>query len=232
MKAVDEALVNRVERSELLRALKAHEYAASGLRSKLGLVSREKFVDVPPDEIKADGLTRMRTDQIDRLFEAGRINHDQRSAALKFRTIWEAMGRGLYPGPTGGIVGTKSKGTFRHPLERMSPREFYIWVREYKPWANGPGAKTAIDRPSHSFKKSYLAVAYAVIVDNFGPHQLEQIWPISRGNGVVVQALQIGLGKWNHVEYDGAVDLEDVREHMLAAARTKIEETRPTRKAS
>src|SRR4051812_11025777 len=89
---------NRIERAELQRALNIHEKAAANIRSKLGLQLTEKFETVMPSEVKADGITRMRTDQIDRLYERGTLSMDQRAAALKIRTVWEAMSRGLYPG--------------------------------------------------------------------------------------------------------------------------------------
>ncbi len=230
MKAIDDDTINRVERNEQMRALAAHERKAAELRSALGLLQREKYESVAPISLPADGITRMRTDQIDRLYDSGKINVDQRAAALKIRTVWEAMSRGLYPGPTGGIVGTKSRGRFRHPLERMSNRDFFIWIKEYKPWANGPASKTAIrcGRGDH-FQRSYLQVCYAVVVDNYGPHQLEQEWPVNRGKGVITRALQAGLGAWRHVEYDGNADLEDLREEIIATSVAKVESARPAR---
>lgn len=236
MKQVSLADCDRIERADLQRALSLHEKAAAELRSKLGLVLRETQT-LAPHSIPQDGISRLRTDQIDRLYDRSVISVDERAAALKIRTIFEAMGRGLFPGAADRMVGTKSRGSFRHPLERMSNREFFIWSQEYKPWANGPAAKMSIDREaadsegvSFNFRKSYLQVCYAVIVDNLGPSQLEDVWPIPRGKGVVARALKVGLSKWRHVEYDAAVDLEDLREDIIAAARAKIEAARPPSK--
>lgn len=238
MKAVDDALLNRVERNEKIRALKAHEDAAADLRSDLGLLTREKYVTIDPIDAAAvnaaDGVTRMRTDQIDRLYNAGKLSPDQRAAALKIRTVWEAMSRGLFPGGAfGGIVGTKSRGSFRHPLERMSGKEFFIWAKEYKPWANGKSAKTALRRETRidgrkdEFRKTFVQVCYHVVVDNYGPAQLERMWPISRGNGVIVLALQRGLSNWKHLEYDPEENLEDLRAEILSEARARIESVHP-----
>lgn len=220
MKAVDAALVNRVERNEMLRALHAHEAAAAALRSDLGFVQREVFENITPDHLPPDGVTRMRTDQIDRLFESGKINGDQRAAALKFRTIWEAISRGLFASSSSGGGGTRGSGTYRHPLERMSETELAIWFLEYKPWANGPAAKTAISRGG--FKISFLQLCYNVIIDNFGPSQLEAKWPISRGNSVVVKALRHALGSWQHVECEDYDSLLAMRSQIMKDDRNKI----------
>lgn len=230
MKALTDEIINRVERSELIRALASHERKAAELRSQLGLVTREayKSVDVATDPVEK--IKRMRTDQIDRLYEAGKINIDHRAAALKIRTVWEAMARGLFPGAaSGNMVGTKSRGTFRHPLERMSNREFFIWVMEYKPWATGPAAKTAIHHAPSHFKISYLQVCYNVIVDGYGPSQLERQWPVTKGKGVIVSLLRRGLGFWKHIEYDGSNDLEELRREISEAMLKRVDGLQPKR---
>jgi len=243
MKAVTDDLVNRVERNSMVRALKVHETAVAQLRSKLGLVVREKFEAIEPISIETDGITRMRTDQIDKLHEAGKINEDARAAAFKMRRVWEAMARGLYKGVStiGNSGGGGGRGSFRHPLERMSDQDFFIWAMEYKPWASGPAAAMAFNKPiivktmnaseqkscngnnvTSRFQKSYLAVCYAVVIDNYGPHQLERLWPISRGNGAIVNALRLGLGMWQHKDFHDSDDLTKTRHAMLAEAKARL----------
>lgn len=227
MKAVTDDLVNRVERNELVRALHLHEKKAAELRSKLGFVVRET-VNIDPAIEPVDPISRMRTDQIDRLYEKGKINADQRAAALKIRTVWEAMGRGLFPsGSFGSGGGTKSRGTFRHPLERMTNREFFIWIKEYRPWATGAAAKVAINHSQTGFRISFMQICYHVAVDGFGPTQLERQWPVTRGKGVVTDLLRRGLSTWEHIEYYADAGLEDARQEILKTARSRIEEVHP-----
>lgn len=233
MKAVDDAMVSRIERNEKMRALTAHERKSAELRSELGLLLREKYVSIDIKDSREPEVVRMRTDQIDRLFDAGKISQDQRAAALKFRVVWEAMGRGLFPSASGvgDGGGTKAKGSFRHPLERMNQREFFIWIHEYRPWANGYAAKTAIANPRERFQKSYLQLSYAVIIDNYGPNQLEQIWPVPQGKGVLTSALREGLSRWEHKDYEPTSDLEDIRRAMVSEARARIDEVHPRKSA-
>lgn len=231
MKAVTDDVLNRVERNELVRALTLHEKKAAELRSRLGFVQRESYVNVEPTE-PPEQISRMRTDQIDRLYEKGKINADQRAAALKIRTVWEAMARGLFPGASGTMVGTKSRGTFRHPLERMTNREFFIWIKEYRPWATGDAAKVAINHSETGFQISYMRVCYHVVVDGYGPSQLERLWPVAKGKGVVTDLLRRGLASWKHIEYDAEIDVEKLRQEILDAARARIEQTLPMRHRS
>ena len=228
--AVADLDVVKIDRAGRLRTLKSLENQAAKLRSELGLVQREAYATVAPEEIKPDGVSRLRTDQIDRLHETGKINQDQRAAALKFRTVWEAMSRGLYPGGHSEIVGTKSRGSYRHPLERMTEKELAIWFLEYRPWANGPAAKTAIDKGG--FKKSYLQICYAIIIDNYGPAQIERMWPISRGNNVIVPLFRTALNFWKHVDVYDAVELMKSRDEMMTEAASRLVDLRPTRRTS
>lgn len=230
MNAVDGALANKVDRNALVRALNLHEKAAQDIRSRLGFVVRETYQNVDPADAAVDGLTRMRTDQLDRLYEAGKINMEQRAAAQKIRIVWESMGRGLFPGASavGGMVGTKSRGSFRHPLERMSEREFFIWIKEYVPWANGQAAKTAVHHSDTGFKISFARVCYHVVVDNLGPSQLERAWPVAKGHGAVVSLLRQGLSSWKHLEFDDeAGELEEHRQALLAQARARLTAVHP-----
>lgn len=249
MKAVDADTIKNVERNHWARGLRAAEAAAAEFRSKLGLVTREKFQTVEPSEIIPDGVTRMRSDQITRLYEAGKINEDARSAALKMRKVWEAMARGLYQGvgQIGGSGGGKSRGSYRHPLERMTSYEFFIWAMEYKPWANGPAARLAFHTPveiskragspsargtvTSVFKRSYLHVCYAVVVDNIGPHQLERQWPIVQKKGAIVDALREGLGHWKHQEWRDIEEPElmETRRRMVAEAKARVDGLLPSR---
>ena len=232
MKTLADDDVKRIDRNEWIRALAAHERKAAELRSKLGLVTRETYKTVDPVKEPSEEIKRMRTDQIDRLYESGKINMEHRAAALKIRTVWEAMARGLFPGASGNMVGTKSRGTFRHPLERMSNREFFIWVMEYKPWATGPAAKVAINyAPSH-FKISYLQICYNMIVDNYGPSQLERQWPVPKGHGAVVSLLRQGLGMWKHIEYDSTNDLEELRREITEAMLKRVDGDQPLRRGA
>lgn len=236
MKRMDDDATTRVNRAEMLRALNAHERKAAELREKLGLFTREVYHTVDRKEASEQSIVRMRTDQVDRLYEAERLNAAQRGAALKFRQIWEAFSRGLFPGAgsIGGMVGTKSRGRYRHPLERMTNRELFIWVKEYKPWATGIGAKTAFqtEYPDHPpFIRSYLQVTYAVVVDNYGPSQLEKEWPIPKGKGLITGALAYALDHWNHIDYNEDEDIESVRRQIIEISRERVEETMPRKRA-
>lgn len=243
--AVDDQMMSRIDRAEKMRTLNTLEKATAELRGQLGMVTREKYESVPFEDVHSDGLTRMRTDQITKLYAQEKLDGHQYEAATKFRRVMEAIARGLYPGasPLGGMVGTSSRGTYRHPLERMNDQEFFVWFREYLPWAKGFAAKTAIKvnliaddsesrfspavTTSQTFLKSYLQVCRVVIIDNLGPSQLEQKWPISRGKGVVVKALQEGLRQWKHVEYYEMKELPEIRRDMIASAKKSLDEVSP-----
>lgn len=241
MQAVSEEMLVRIERASMRRALDAHEKKAAELRSALGLVLRETFKTVEVKEVEPDGITRMRTDQIDRLRGAGKIDDHMWEAAVKFRRVFEAMSRGMFPGASSGEgSGTKARGTFRHPLDRMTERELFIYFKEYKPWAESVGCKTAIDARVTMddgfrfdvFKKSFGQICYNVIVDNFGPSQLENQWPIPRGKSLVTKAVREALHAWKHLEFEPGSDVLDVREKMIAVARTQLAETMPPRRTA
>lgn len=225
MKQIDDAVSDRIERGELHRALSLHEKKAAELRGRLGLLLRP-HQNVEPAKVEPDGLTRMRTDQIDRLYEAGRIDANRRAAALKYRTVYEAMSRGLFRAGGGfEITGTKSRGKFRHPLERMNETELFIWFKEYKPWADAHAAKIALQQGA--WRISFQQICYSVIVDGFGPSQLEKTMPIPRGKGLVTQALAEVLGRWTHLDYTPDTDLQEMRTAVVAASHERIEEARP-----
>lgn len=233
MRPVDDQTMNRIERASNLRTLQIYEKKAAELRSSLGLLTRENYVSVNGADVPIDGISRLRTDQLDRLRDRGALSQDAAAAALKFRTIFEAISRGMFSSPQGGMVGTQSRGRYRHPLERMTTREFCIWINEYKPWATKVGAQTAftIEHPSgNHFSRTYLQVAYAVIIDNYGPSQLEREWPIPKAKGIITTALSEGLSKWEHRDYDETQTFDHVRATLIAESRERVEKNRPIKR--
>lgn len=222
MRPVTEEMIARIEKADLSRQLSYFEKKAAEVRSQLGYVQRETMETVTQAEaIKRDNVVRMRTDQLSKLCQQDKLSGGEQEAAYKFRRIFEAMSRGLYPGAADRLVGTQSRSTYRHPLERMTEEEFFVWFYEYRPWAAASGAKTAINKDN--FKLSYLKICYAVIIDNYGPAQLERMWPVSRGNGVVMALFKKALRSWKHRQYCTDAQLEGIRRQMIDEAKGKIQ---------
>lgn len=227
MKHISDEIARRVDRADLLRQLNNHEKRASELRSELGLVLREKFETVSLDQIPVDGITRMRTDQVTKLHDQRKLSTEQYDAAVKFRRVWEAMSRGLFPGAASldGMANTSGRGRFRHPLERMTNRDLWIWFKEYKPFATGPAARNVIDIKvggRSRFRCTGLQICYSVIIDNYGPSQLEAKWPVAKGKSIVMRALRGVLSQWVHLEYDPDEDLERERDKIIAVAKAGV----------
>lgn len=222
MRPVDEATIARVEKAQLLRQLEEHERAAAKIRSKLNLVQREKLETVDQaTAIKRDNVVRMRSDQLTKLCDQGKLTDAEAQAAYKFRRIFEALSRGLFPGGADRLVGTQSRGRYRHPLEKMTEEEFFVWFYEYLPWSKVMGVKPAINKDN--FNLSYLKVCYAIIIDGYGPSQCERMWPVSKGNGAVMKLFKAALRSWKHLDYAPDSELEGIRRQMIDEAKRRTE---------
>ena len=77
-------------------------------------------------------VAKLRPDIIEQLYRSGRIDGLHRQAAHEIRTVWEAMGRGLFPFPTEVSLGSPCEIT---PFDRMTEDELAMWQRHYLPWA-------------------------------------------------------------------------------------------------
>lgn len=222
MRAVDDDMMARVEKAELMRQLTKHEKEAAEIRSRLGLVQREKLetVDIRTAS-QREGITRMRTDHIAKMVDQGKLTDSEAQAAAKFRSIWEALSRGLFPGGADRLVGTQSRGTYRHPLEKMDDEEFFVWFYEYLPWSKVMGAKPAISKDN--FSLSYLKICYAIIVDGYGPAQCEKMWPVAKGKGVVMTLFKRALRAWQHLDYAPEAQLEGIRRQIIDDAKRRTE---------
>lgn len=195
---LDDAEIRRVERNVLLRQLKTLEQASQGIRNQLEMNAGGR---VGP----ADNMTRMRTDQIEKIHEQHKITDEHYSAALMIRRTWEALGRGLTPSasPIAGMVTTRGSAKYQQPFERMSEHDKYICSNFYMPWAKH-AAKIFVF-PSARTRISILGVVTAVVVDNFGPYQLEIKWELPRGKANVMKELRRGLDMFFD-EYEAKAD--------------------------
>lgn len=180
------------------KQLHKHLKRAAEIAGDLGLVFRDgKYVDrgdIPDPEVK-----RMRTDQIERLYARNQISDDQRNAAVEIRKTFEAITRGMFPGKMSVERGGGSNKV-RHPLERLSKSEWATWRYNYRPFFEGASKIAAFEIKENGqivFRKTIWDVVSAVIIEGYGPSQLEKLWRLPRGNGRVTAELRRALNLYH-----------------------------------
>ena len=139
----------------------------------------------PTEQTKA----KLKADVVLRLYQQGRLNCAQLKAAEEIRDIWEAIGRGLFPfrGTDDPMLRSANRGSFRHPVDRMSGHEERAWRENYCPWKEVMAAPAFAGRPV-----TIHALVHEVVVGNRGPRQLEDELGVRHGTvfGVLSEALQ------------------------------------------
>ncbi len=123
---------------------------------------------VPPT---AETVTKLRRDVVDRLYQEGRLAPELLSAAVEIRRVWEAFGRGLFPGSNigEGIRQSHRRAMFVDPIERMTASEEIAWRVRYRPWAR----EMALMVAAGTVRVSRLQLVLDVVVDNHGLRQVE-----------------------------------------------------------
>lgn len=131
---------------------------------------------IPPT---AETVAKVRTDVINRLYSEGRLRPEHVDAALEIRRVWEAFGRGLFPGShiSDRIPQPHVKAMFMDPIDRLTPAEEIAWRRRYRPWAR----EMALLIVTGTVRVSRLQLMLDVVVDNNSIRQVEGWYRMRHG---------------------------------------------------
>jgi hypothetical protein len=149
------------------------------------MTSRDRIDPTP------ETLAKLRADAVLKLYESGRLNREQVQAAEDIREVWASFSRAMYPARVfDGTQDCKVVGrVVSSPLDRMTAREYRVWRTIYRPWADDQA------RRSHgSGQVTRLSIVTKLVVENWGPRQLEARHRLR--HGTVVPILQEALSRY------------------------------------
>lgn len=126
-------------------------------------------------------VSKLRIDVIDRLFKAGKIRPEQKTAAEEICMVWEALQRGFFPSSSWIDTPIRLTGGFRNPMERMTPLEKRLLKHRYRPWSRRESPKR-------------VEMVIDCICDNYGLRELERRHGMKRGSAI--GQLQISLHEY------------------------------------
>lgn len=131
---------------------------------------------IPPT---AETVAKVRRDVINRLYSEGRIRPEHVDAALEIRRVWEAFGRGLFPGSqiSDRVPQPHIKAMFRDPIDRLTPAEDIAWRQRYRPWAR----EMALLIVTGTVRVSRLQLMLDVVVDNNSIREVEGWYRMRHG---------------------------------------------------
>ena len=140
-------------------------------------------------------VAKLRPDVVLRLYEQRRLTRAMFKAAGEIHATWEALGRWSMPMMRLGKKFPVVQESIRPPLsswERMSEDDEEIWRDHYIPW---------LRLASRSYPFAGLAISESRVVldvvgDNRGVAQLERVYGIPRGKGLVTRALRCSLHRY------------------------------------
>jgi hypothetical protein len=156
-------------------------------------------------------VAKLRTDTVQRLHRQGRLTIEQLQAAEEIRRVWQAVGRGLFP-TAARLEGVRraAAGQPRDPIDRMSDGEERAFRRRYRPWARemerAPVARSATaGRMTAGVAAgggagrglSCLQLVYDMVIDNYGPRQVEQMHRLR--HGLAMQGLRLALQRYAEI---------------------------------
>jgi hypothetical protein len=193
-RAEQAAAPQRLDWGKAQRAQAAHQR-----RVRLGLGVRE--VDSPVDRGTEQTRAKLRTDVICKLHDGGDLRDEHVAAAEEINRLVLAFMRGLFPSsrPLDGTRGGGAKGgtrRFLDPADRLSLWEARKWSECYAPWSREMGEAWVSCRRG---RLNRLGLVWAIVLDNMGPRQLEQIHGMRHGTArkVLAEAL------WRYAEISG-----------------------------
>ena len=147
-------------------------------RHKKSLSIHETVVD-RPDKPTPETVAKLRRDVVERLHNEGRLQAEHFRAANEIRRVWEAVGRGIFPGAHKWDHAGQphQKGMFRDPIDRMTEAEEIMWRRRYRPWAR----EMSLEIAAGVVRVSRLQVVLDIVVDNYGLRQVEAWYRMRHG---------------------------------------------------
>lgn len=136
-------------------------------------------------EATPETRTKLRPDVVAKLHQAGSLRTEHVLAADEIRDMWHAFGRGMFPSRAmDGTEGCSGGGkTPRGPLERMTSAEYRTWRTVYRPWAEEMGGGV-----TPGSRLTVLGLVVELVVDNYGPRQLEDLYSLRHGTVTKVVA--------------------------------------------
>ncbi len=125
---------------------------------------------------------RLRRDLVARLAQEGRLGREQVRAALEVRRVWEAFGRGLFPGARAiAPVGQRTRrAMFVDPIDRLTVEEERAWRLRYRPWAR----EMAVTVAAGAIRTTRLQLILDVVVDNHGLREVEGWYRMRHGGAI------------------------------------------------
>ena len=149
-----------------------------------------------PDEGPTlETVAKLRPDVVFRLFEQGKLTRAMFSAAEEIQDTLQALDRWSMPFMRLGEEFMGLSPTHRvplTPLERVSAEEKAAWRRRYLPWLK----EAAAVRPFAGRVIPESRVVLDVVMGNRGVSQLERVYGIRRGKGLVTGALKVSLHRY------------------------------------
>ncbi len=151
--------------------------------------NREKVIPPTPQTV-----ARLKGDNIRRLYTAGRLKDHHAQAASQIRTVFEAVGRGMFPALRPDIWSGQppKRRSGRDFLDRMNAEERNLWQRYYLPWSRELIGETAAG-PSGARR---LQLVIDVVVENLNLSEVELKYGLKRGRAF--DCLVSGLEKYAH----------------------------------
>ena len=122
-------------------------------------------------------LIKLRRDVIGRLETKGKLRSEHVRAAKEIRRIWEAFGRGLFPGISDVPRQKHCRSVAVDVLDRLNDIEEIIWRTRYRPWAK----ETSVDIVAGAVRVSRLQLVLDIVVDNYGLRQVEGWYRLRHG---------------------------------------------------
>lgn len=126
-------------------------------------------------------LSKRKGDVLLMLVRQGRITPDHFLACEEIRQVWESWCRGLFPSARrlDGMYQSSKNKKYRDPIDRMQRNEFDAWSRHYLPWSQE--MRVAV-LASCAITRHQLVMD--IVVDNFGPRQIEDYYGMRHGTAV------------------------------------------------
>ncbi len=154
-------------------------------------LARPEATDIPPTP---ETCRKLRRDVVAGLAAAGRLSPEQHRAAEEIRTVWEAVGRGMFPTASRlKSFGRRNRGA-RPPrdfIDRMGSSEYLAWRGRYVPWSRGE----SVELLAGAVGTTRLQLTIDVVVDNLGLRQAESRYGI-RKHGAAFDHLSAALRRY------------------------------------
>ena len=151
--------------------------------------ARNRLRAVPPTR---QTVAKLKTDIITRLYGMGRIEDHHAHAAHQIRTVFEAVGRSMFPvlDPEMWTGKAPRKRAGRDFLDRMTERERHLWQHHYLPWTREMAVEIAAGLPG----VRWLQLVIDVVVENLTLREVEQRYRLAHGKAF--EFVKSGLEKY------------------------------------